>query len=122
VIADFQGENPKPRTPKGFMYTYTIILAALLFSSGGYFMKLSEGMTRVVPTVAFLLLFLLGAVMQTVALEKSQLSVTYVIVLGIEAVTAFLLGIFMLGEHSSPLKMGGTALILAGIIALRLSE
>jgi multidrug transporter EmrE-like cation transporter len=104
------------------MYTYTIILAALLFSSGGYFMKLSEGMTRLVPTVAFLLLFLLGAVMQTVALERTQLSVTYVIVLGIEAVTAFLLGTFMLGEHPSPLKMGGTALILAGIIALRLSE
>jgi multidrug transporter EmrE-like cation transporter len=104
------------------MYTYTIILAALLFSSGGYFMKLSDGMTRVVPTVGFLLMFLLGAVMQTVALEKTSLSVTYIVVLGIEAVTAFLLGIFLLGEHISPLKIGGTTLILAGIIALRLSE
>jgi hypothetical protein len=26
-------------------------------------------------------------------------------------VTAFLLGIFMLGEHTTPLKFGGTALI-----------
>jgi multidrug transporter EmrE-like cation transporter len=104
------------------MHLYTIILAALLFSAGGYFMKLSDGMTRIVPTVAFLLMFLLGAVMQTFALEKTQLSVTYVLVLGIEAVTAFLLGIFMLGEHTTPLKFGGTALILVGIIALRLSE
>ncbi len=85
-------------------------------------MKLSEGMTHLVPTVAFIVLFLLGAVMQTFALEKTQLSVTYVIVLGIEAVTAFLLGIFMLGEHTTPFKLGGTVLILFGIIALRLSE
>lgn len=85
-------------------------------------MKLSEGMTRVVPTVSFMLLFLLGAVMQTFAMEKSQLSVTYVLVLGIEAVTAFLLGVFMLGENTSAFKLGGTALILCGIIALRLSE
>jgi multidrug transporter EmrE-like cation transporter len=104
------------------MYAYTVVLAALLFSSGGYFMKLSEGMTRTIPTIAFLLMFSLGAVMQTVALEKTQLSVTYIVVLGIEAVTAFLLGVFMLGEHTSPLKMGGIALVLAGIIALRLSE
>lgn len=104
------------------MYTYTVILAALLFSSGGYFMKLSEGMTRLVPTLAFIALFLLGAVMQTVALERTQLSITYVIVLGIEAVTAFLLGIFLLGEHTSPLKIGGTVLILFGIIALRLAD
>jgi multidrug transporter EmrE-like cation transporter len=104
------------------MYLFTIILAALLFSGGGYFMKLSEGMTRTVPTVTFMLMFLLGAIMQTVALEKTQLSVTYVVVLGIEAVTAFLLGIFMLGEGTSPLKLGGTALILVGIIALRLAK
>jgi multidrug transporter EmrE-like cation transporter len=104
------------------MYAYFVILAALMFSSGGYFMKLSEGMTRIAPTVVFLLLFLLGAVMQTFAMHKTQLSVTYILVLGIEAVTAFLLGIFMLGENTTPFKLGGTALILCGIIALRLSE
>jgi multidrug transporter EmrE-like cation transporter len=104
------------------MYLYTVILAALLFSSGGYFMKLSEGMTKAVPTIAFMLLFLLGAVMQTVALEKTQLSITYVIVLGIEAVTAFLLGIFMLGEHTSGMKIAGAVFIVMGILAMRLSE
>lgn len=104
------------------MHIYLIVLAALLFSAGGYFMKLSQGMTHLVPTVAFMLMFLLGAVLQTFALEKSQLSVTYVLVLGIEAITAFLLGIFLLGESTSSFKLGGTALILMGIIALRLSE
>lgn len=104
------------------MYLYTVILAALLFSSGGYFMKLSEGMTKVMPTVAFMLLFLLGAVLQTVALEKTQLSITYIIVLGIEAVTAFLLGIFMLGEHTSGMKIAGAVFIVLGILAMRLSE
>jgi multidrug transporter EmrE-like cation transporter len=104
------------------MHIYFIILAALMFSAGGYFMKMSNGMTQLVPTVSFMLLFLLGAVMQTFAMERTQLSVTYVMVLGIEAVTAFLLGIFMLGENTTPFKLGGTLLILFGIIALRLSE
>jgi multidrug transporter EmrE-like cation transporter len=104
------------------MHIYLVIFAALLFSAGGYFMKLSQGMTQLVPTVAFMFLFLLGAVMQTFALEKTQLSVTYVLVLGIEAITAFLLGIFMLGENTTPFKVGGTVLILFGIIALRMAE
>jgi multidrug transporter EmrE-like cation transporter len=104
------------------MHLYFVVLAALMFSAGGYFMKTSEGMTHLVPTVAFMLLFLLGAVMQTFAMEKTQLSVTYVLVLGIEAVTAFLLGIFMLGENTTPFKLGGTVLIICGILALRLSE
>jgi multidrug transporter EmrE-like cation transporter len=104
------------------MHIYFVILAALMFSAGGYFMKLSNGMTQFVPTISFMLLFLFGAVMQTFAMEKTQLSVTYVMVLGIEAVTAFLLGIFLLGENTTPFKLGGTILILFGIIALRLSE
>jgi multidrug transporter EmrE-like cation transporter len=79
-------------------------------------------MTKAIPTIAFMLLFLLGAVLQTVALEKTQLSITYVIVLGIEAVTAFLLGVFMLGENTSGLKIAGAVFIVMGILAMRLSE
>jgi multidrug transporter EmrE-like cation transporter len=55
-------------------------------------------------------------------MRRSELSVTYIVVLGLEAGLALLLGVAWLGEAPSPRKLAGLALILAGILALRLEE
>jgi multidrug transporter EmrE-like cation transporter len=101
------------------MFTTLVLLAALAFSAGGYFMKLSDGLRRPGPTAALFVLFLAGAALQAVAMRREAMSVTYVIVLGLEAVIAYLLGIGLLGEASSIWKMGGVALVVAGILLLR---
>jgi small multidrug resistance pump len=101
------------------MFIALTCLAALSFSIGGYFMKLSVGMTQWRPTVLVFAFFAIGACFQTVAMRTEQMSVTYIVVLGFEAITAFSLGVFFLKEDSSAIKMAGIALVLVGIVMLR---
>jgi multidrug transporter EmrE-like cation transporter len=96
-----------------------MVAAALLFSVGGYFMKQSAGLTRLQPTLLVFTLFGAGAGLQTLAMRGQSMAVTYIVVLGLEAITAFCLGVFFLDESSSPVKLAGVGLVLAGIILLR---
>jgi multidrug transporter EmrE-like cation transporter len=104
------------------MFLTLTFLAALSFSIGGYFMKLSAGFTQLRPTVLVFVLFALGAALQTVAMRGQQMAVTYIVVLGLEAVTAFSLGVFFLKEGSSIVKVAGVGLVLAGIAILRVGK
>jgi quaternary ammonium compound-resistance protein SugE len=64
-------------------------------------------------------LFLTGSALQAVAMRNESMAVTYVVVLGLEAVTALLLSILLLQETASPIRFGGIALVVAGIILLK---
>ncbi|HRW49315.1 MAG: SMR family transporter [Caldilinea sp.] len=95
-----------------------LLVAAVSYSVGGYFMKLSDGLTRGGPSLIVLALFGLGASLQMVAMRQREMTSTYIIVLGIEAITALLLGMALLNESLTPIKIGGIILIAAGMLAL----
>jgi multidrug transporter EmrE-like cation transporter len=101
------------------MFTTLTGLAALSFSIGGYFMKLSAGLTHLRPTVLMFAFFCVGAVLQTVAMQGEQMAVTYIVVLGFEAITALALSMLLLHEGGSISKFAGVALVVAGIVLLR---
>ncbi len=101
------------------MFAATAVLAALSFSIGGYFTKLSEGLTQGSSTAAMFALFGVGAALQSVAMRRESMAVTYVIVLGLEAVTAFLLSALWLHESTSPIRVGGIVLVVIGIVLLK---
>ena len=63
--------------------------------------------------------FSIGAVLQTIAMRNQQIAVTYIVVLGFEAITALGLSLLLLHERASPSKLTGVALVLAGIVLLR---
>jgi multidrug transporter EmrE-like cation transporter len=96
------------------------LVAALLFTVGGVFMKVSNGLSRLGPGALALALFLGGAVVQTIALKQSELGVVYVFVLGLEAVLAFAFGVLFFGEGVSLPKLAGVALIIGGFALLHL--
>jgi multidrug transporter EmrE-like cation transporter len=98
------------------------VLAALSFSVGGYFMKLSAGLTQLRPTLMVFGCFALGVCCQTVAMRGEEMAVTYIVILGLEAITAFLLSIVLLHEGSSIHKLVGIGLVLLGIAFLRLGK
>lgn len=104
------------------MSLYAMILAALLFGSSGYFMKLSEGMSKVTPTVSFCLMLVLGGVLQAFVLEKITLGKAYLFVAGLEAITTIVIAIFMLGERPTVFKVAASGVILGGVVALRMAE
>jgi multidrug transporter EmrE-like cation transporter len=101
------------------MFTTLTGLTALSFSIGGYFMKLSAGLTRLRPTVMMVLFFSIGTVLQTVAMRGEQMAVTYIVVLGFEAITALALSMLLLHESGSVSKFAGVAFVLVGIALLR---
>ena len=97
-------------------------MAALAFSIGGYFMKLSAGLTQWRPTALMFGFFAAGAVFQTMAMRGEQMSITYIVVLGFEAMTALTLGVFFLKESASVPKLAGIGLVLVGIVLLRIGK
>src|SRR3954464_2861487 len=95
--------------------------AALAFSIGGVFMKLSQGMSRPAPTAAFLALFVAGAVLQALGMRRDDFSVAYIFVLGLEVVVTVLLGVFYLRESLPLSRVAAVLLVLAGIVWLRVT-
>lgn len=98
-----------------------VALAALSFSIAGCFMKLSNGFTVLGPTAFVFALVIFGTSLQAFAMRNEQMIVIYVMVLGLEAITAYFLGAFFLKESTSFVKLAGMCLILTGILFLRFS-
>jgi small multidrug resistance pump len=86
---------------------------------GGIFMKLSDGLTKFWPTMIVFALFVTGAALQTLAMKREDLAVTYLVVVGLEAMLAFLFGVLVFSESCSPVRIAGVLLIALGIISLR---
>ena len=85
-------------------------------------MRKADGFAHALPAAMVFGCFGVGAALQTLAMKRSELSVNYILVLGLEAALALLLSIGWLGEAMSPRKLAGLALILAGVMSLRLEE
>ena len=96
-----------------------LIGAALAFSTGGLLMKLSNGLSRPVPTAGFLTLFLIGAALQALGMRRDDFSVAYIFVLGLEVVVTVLLSVFYLQEGLSVSRLSAVLLVVAGIVWLR---
>lgn len=64
------------------MFASMVMAAALFFTVGGIFMKLSEGLTKFWPTVIVFALFVIGTALQTLAMKREDLAVTYLLSLG----------------------------------------
>jgi multidrug transporter EmrE-like cation transporter len=102
-----------------FGFVTMVLMAALLFTVGGIFMKLSEGLTRFWPTLIVFALFVTGAALQALAMKREDLAVTYLVVVGLGAVLAFLFGVVVFSESCSPARIAGVLLITLGILSLR---
>jgi len=63
-----------------------------------------------------------GASLQTIAMRGRPMVVTYIVVLGLEAISAYSLGIVLLKEGSSVGRLAGVGLVLAGIALLRVGS
>jgi multidrug transporter EmrE-like cation transporter len=101
------------------MFAGTVILAALFFTVGGVFMKLSDGLTKFWPTVIVFALFLIGAALQTLAMKREDLAVTYLWVVGLESILAFVFGVLVFSESCTPVRIAGVLLITGGVVSLR---
>ena len=84
-------------------------------------MKLSIGFTKPLPTVLTLAAMIASFGLLAVAMKSLPLGTAYTIWTGIGAVGAFVLGIMVLGEPVSAMRVGAAALIVAGLVLMKLS-
>ncbi|KVE39198.1 quaternary ammonium compound efflux SMR transporter SugE [Burkholderia sp. TSV86] len=99
-----------------------LCIAGLLEVAWAAGLKSSEGFTRVGPSV-FTIVTALGSFgLLAVAMRELPLGTAYAVWTGIGALGAFVFGIVMLGEAVTLARVASAALILVGLIGLKLTS
>lgn len=101
---------------------WLLVIVAGLFETGfAVLLKQSHGVTRLWPTAGFAACALISFGLLTMALKKLEVGSAYAMWTGLGAAGTALVGIWVLGESASTVKLASIGLILAGVIGLNLS-
>ena len=99
-----------------------LISAGLLEIVWAYSMKKSAGFTLILPTAVTLVTMVASFALLSVSMRALPLGTAYTIWTGIGAVGAFLVGITVLGEQVSAMRIGAAVLIVSGLVLMKLSS
>lgn len=98
------------------------LIGAILFEVfGTTAMKLSEGFTKTVPSIAMALFYILSLTALTYALKKFDVSMAYAIWSGVGTALITMIGIWYFKESISVMKIASIGLIIIGVVGLHLS-
>lgn len=101
---------------------WTILLIAGLFEiAWAIGLKYSEGFTRLWPTVGTLVAMAISVWMLGIAMKTLPVGTAYAIWVGVGAVGTVILGVVLFNEPVNLLRIGSVALIIAGMIGLKLA-
>ncbi len=103
------------------MHWLYLLLAILFEVAGTTAMKLSEGFTKTLPSVAMTLFYILSLAMLTLTLKKIDVGVAYAIWSGVGTALIAGIGVVLFGESLTPLKIASIVLIILGVVGLQLS-
>lgn len=98
-----------------------LAIAGLLEVVWALMLKQSEGFTKTVPTVIFLISLFLSMFLLSQALKSLPVGTAYAVWTGIGAAGTAVLGMIFLGESREMLKLLSLVMIVGGIIGLRLT-
>ncbi|CAM5775899.1 QacE family quaternary ammonium compound efflux SMR transporter [Labrys miyagiensis] len=98
-----------------------LIVAGILEVVWAFYMKQSNGFSRIVPTVITLVTVTASFVLLSVSMKSLPLGTAYMIWTGIGAVGAFVVGVLVLGEEANAMRIAAAVLIVAGLVMMKLS-
>jgi len=101
---------------------FTLIVAGLLEVVWAYSMKQSEGFSRLWPSIVTIVAMIFSFALLSWSMRVLPLGTAYTVWTGIGAVGAFLAGIILLGESMHPMRIAAAAMILGGLILMKLSS
>ncbi len=102
------------------MNWFVLILAGLFEIGWAIGLKYTEGFTRLWPSVATGLSMIVSVGLLGLAMKSLPVGTAYAIWVGIGAVGTVVLGIILFDEPANTLRMVSLALIVAGIVGLKL--
>jgi quaternary ammonium compound-resistance protein SugE len=101
---------------------WIILVFAGLFEVGWAIgLKYAEGFSRLWPTVWTVIAMIISLWLLGVAMKSLPVGTAYSVWVGVGAAGTVILGIALLGEPANPARLISVALIIAGIIGLKLA-
>lgn len=97
-------------------------IAGLLEVVWAFSMKQSHGFTRLTPTIVTLVTMIASFTLLAISMRTLPLGTAYTIWTGIGAVGAFLVGILVLHEQVSAMRILAAILIVSGLALMKLSS
>lgn len=94
--------------------------AILLEVAGTTSMKLSQGFTRLLPSVLIFVFYGLSFIALTHAVKRIDVSISYAIWSGVGTALIALIAYFAFNEPLTPLKLVSLGLIILGVVGLNL--
>jgi quaternary ammonium compound-resistance protein SugE len=99
---------------------FILVIAGVFEIGWAIGLKYTDGFTRFWPTVGTVLAMVLSIVLLGLAVKTLPVGTAYAVWTGIGAVGTATLGILLLGEPATAGRMISLALIVAGIVGLKL--
>ena len=99
-----------------------LVIAGLLEIVWAFFMKKSLGFTLLVPSMITIVTMIASFVLLSIAMRSLPLGTAYTVWTGIGAVGAFMVGVVLLGEAVTLMRVIAALLIVAGIVLMKLSS
>jgi small multidrug resistance pump len=97
-----------------------LLIAILTEVVGTTLMKVSQGLTRLIPSVLMFVLYGISFVFMALALKKIEVSTAYAIWSGLGTAMIAMIGIVWFRESFNLPKLVGLVLIIGGVILLNL--
>jgi quaternary ammonium compound-resistance protein SugE len=98
-----------------------LVLAGLLEVVWAVGLKYTDGFTRIVPSVITVGAMLASVYLLALAVRAIPIGTSYAVWTGIGAVGVAILGMILFDEPRTALRIGSIALIVAGIVGLKLA-
>lgn len=99
-----------------------LVLAGLFEIGWAIGLKYTDGFTRPWPTVGTVLAMAISLGLLGIAMKSLPVGTAYAVWVGVGAVGTAILGIVLLGEPANAGRLLSLALIVAGIIGLKLAS
>lgn len=99
-----------------------LVVAGLLEVGWAIGLKYTDGFSRLWPSLATVTAMALSMWLLAVAMKSLPVGTAYSVWVGIGAAGTVLLGIVLLGEPATVVRLLSVALIIAGVVGLRLAS
>jgi quaternary ammonium compound-resistance protein SugE len=103
------------------MNWFILVLAGVFEIGWAIGLKYTEGFTRLWPTVGTILAMIVSLSLLGIAMKNLPVGTAYSVWVGVGSIGTVVLGILLFGEPANAGRLISVALILAGIVGLKLA-
>jgi len=99
-----------------------LLLAGLFEVAWAIGLKYTDGFTRPLPTLLTVSAIIISLALLSLAMKGLPLGTAYAVWTGIGAIGTLIAGVILFGEPITLLRMASAALIICGLIGLKISH